>query len=106
MIARLPVFDKIKATVRSVDPDATVILYGSYARGEQREDSDIDILVLASKDGNEISREEKNKIAFPVYHLGTDEDLWISVKIYTKEGWRTHRVTPYYENVNREGIVL
>lgn len=97
---------KIKEAVLSVDPDATIILYGSYARGEQREDSDIDILVLTSKEGEKISWDEKSVITKPVNRVSIDEDVWISTKVYTKEGWRTHRVTPYYENVNREGIVL
>lgn len=47
----------IKASVLSTEPIATVILYGSYARGDFREDSDIDILVLVDKE--KLSFEDK-----------------------------------------------
>jgi len=31
-------------------PDATIILYGSFARGDHRADSDIDLLILLNQD--------------------------------------------------------
>lgn len=41
----LPVLDKIvKALVEALDPDR-IILFGSWARGDQRPDSDFDIFV-------------------------------------------------------------
>ncbi|MEM1646551.1 MAG: nucleotidyltransferase domain-containing protein [Ignisphaera sp.] len=38
--------NKIKEIVRKTDPNARVILFGSYVRGNFRPDSDIDILVI------------------------------------------------------------
>ena len=38
--------NEVAASVKRVHPDSTVILFGSYARGEQREDSDLDICIL------------------------------------------------------------
>ena len=37
---------EVAASIKSVHPDSTVILFGSYARGEQHEDSDLDLCVL------------------------------------------------------------
>ena len=37
---------EVAVTIKSVHPDCTVILFGSYARGEQDEESDLDICVL------------------------------------------------------------
>ena len=40
----------IKSSVLATEPNATVVLYGSYARGDNREDSDIDLLILVDND--------------------------------------------------------
>ena len=39
---------QVKATVRQIDPQAEVILFGSRARGDARKDSDWDFLVLTT----------------------------------------------------------
>jgi predicted nucleotidyltransferase len=83
-----------------------VILYVSYARGDYREDSDIDMLILLDIDKEKLSHPDKFKITDPIYEIGLETDTLISPKIYSKTGWAHHRVTPYYENVNKEGIIL
>ncbi|MDO9580896.1 MAG: nucleotidyltransferase domain-containing protein [Bacteroidales bacterium] len=40
----------IKKSVKSTEPNAILILYGSYARGDYRDDSDLGLLVLVDKD--------------------------------------------------------
>ena len=38
---RLPeLLDEVADSIKRVHPDCTIILFGSYARGEQHEDSD------------------------------------------------------------------
>ncbi len=96
----------IKKSVLDQDPNATVILYGSYARGEQREDSDIDLLILLDLDKEKLTYPEIDKIAYPIYDIGLDTDMRISPNIYSKKGWANHRITPYYNNVDSEGVVL
>jgi len=96
----------IKKTVAETEPTASVILYGSYARGDYRDDSDIDILVLLDSDNEKLSRSEKDRIALPIYYLSVAIDTVISPNIYSRKAWASHRVTPYFENVNREGIPL
>ena len=96
----------IKKSVLGTDPNATVILYGSYARGDYHEESDIDLLILLDKDREKLTYQETDVIAFPLYDIGVDNDLRISPVIYSKKGWANHRVTPYFTNVNREGVVL
>lgn len=98
--------DLIKKSVLSTDPNATVILYGSYARGDYNEESDIDLLVLLNKDNDKLAHEETDPIAFALYDIGVDTDMRISPVIYSQKGWANHKVTPYFENVNREGIIL
>ncbi|WP_373512958.1 nucleotidyltransferase domain-containing protein [Persicitalea sp.] len=47
----------IKDTVCATEPDATLILYGSYARGDQNDASDIDLLVVVDKES--VTRNDK-----------------------------------------------
>jgi predicted nucleotidyltransferase len=41
---------KVKSAINSVDPQAKVILFGSRARGDEKQSSDWDFLILASKE--------------------------------------------------------
>ena len=96
---------QIKSSVQTTDPNATLILYGSYARGEQREDSDIDILVLLDKE--KISFDDQKRIAYPLYHIELETGIIISPMIFSRSLWETrHRITPFYKNVTREGRIL
>jgi predicted nucleotidyltransferase len=45
MISKQTIADAIKILAEAAHP-AQVILFGSYARGEERDDSDVDILVI------------------------------------------------------------
>ena len=54
----------IKKSVSSTEPNAILILYGSYARGDYKEDSDLDLLVLIDKD--EITRSDQKRIKYPL----------------------------------------
>ena len=44
------IVNQIREIVHRVAPTAQTILYGSEARGDAREDSDIDLLVLLDND--------------------------------------------------------
>ena len=39
---------KIRSSIKGIDPNAQVIVFGSRARGDAKEDSDWDILILTS----------------------------------------------------------
>ncbi len=54
---------EIKNKVLAEDADASLILYGSRARGDYREDSDWDVLVLTSKkDDGQFKRKISDEI--------------------------------------------
>jgi predicted nucleotidyltransferase len=105
VIAKDQILQRIKDSVRSTAPDATLILYGSYARGDYREDSDIDLLVLMEKEN--VTRDDEIRIKYPLYNIETDTGIIISPFVLSKKIWSTrHRVTPFYENIQREGVIL
>ena len=96
---------KIKEIVKTLEPDAQVILYGSYARGDYKKNSDIDILILLKKDKITISDEKR--ITYPLYDLEFDTGKIISPMLLSKKEWETkHFITPLFENIKNEGIEL
>jgi len=50
MLNKKELFLRIKKTVSEIEPKVTVIIYGSYARGTNKKNSDVDILILIDKD--------------------------------------------------------
>ncbi len=99
------ILQQIKKSVLASYPDATLILYGSYARGDNKKDSDIDILVLLDKD--KITYADRRKVGDPLYHIELDVYIRISPRICSKKRWETtQRITPFYHNVLREGRSL
>ena len=100
-----PLLITIKQLVNNVDPTAKVILYGSFARGDNKEHSDIDLLILLDKEN--ISYQDEKKIKYPLYDLEFDSGQIISPLVLSKSAWEhKHRITPFYANVKQEGIEL
>ena len=95
----------IKKSVLAIDPLAKLILYGSYARGDHRQDSDIDLLILINKE-DRVTYADRYKITTPIHDLELKTGSIISAIVRTKKDWANHMITPFYENVNREGKVL
>ena len=82
----------------------TVLLYGSYARGEETSESDIDIMVLADVKSQELGAYKK---AFTnlTSELGLKYDIVITVTLKDTETFNRYlEAVPFYGNVKREGI--
>ena len=92
----------IRNSVSSIDPDAEVILYGSRARGDERADSDWDILILTDYSVDlQIERNFRNTL----YDLELETGESFSVYALSKSDWQNNqRFTPFYQNVSHEGI--
>ena len=94
----------IRQKINSIDPKAEVILYGSRARGDERGDSDWDILILTDYP---VDLELENVFRQELYDLELETGMPFSVFVYSKQEWKSkQRMTPFYENVVKEGISL
>ena len=83
-----------------------VILYGSYARGDHDDESDIDIMVLA-----DIAREdcwnEYKKISSSTGWLDLEYDVLISIHVTDCTTFYKYiNDLPFYMNVMKEGVEL
>lgn len=96
---------KISELGRKVIPaGGSLLLYGSRARSEAREDSDWDLLILLDKP--KIEQSDFDDIAFPFISLGWDIGEMISAQTYTKEYWRKYSFLPFVKNVEHDKVVL
>jgi len=93
---------QIKRYVNSIDPNAQIILYGSRARGDERIDSDWDILILTDYPVDlDMERKFRNKL----YDLELETGEAFSVFVYSKSDWQQKQsMSPFYHNVVQEGI--
>ena len=81
-----------------------IVLYGSYARGTNTSESDVDVALLLNGNLNE---KTEDKLSDLIVDLNLKYDKVFSVididyAVFKK--WE--KVTPFYKNVNKEGIVL
>jgi predicted nucleotidyltransferase len=85
-----------------------VYLYGSYARGDYNEESDIDIVALIDSDFSDIQRIKlRKKLTSFSSHLGLKYDVLISPSIINYNTFNEYvDVLPYYQNILKEGVKL
>ena len=85
-----------------------VILYGSYARGDFNENSDIDIMILTDLTDEEIIdyRDRISDIAFDI-EFDNQFNITFSPLIKNIDKFNYWLETlPFYMNVQKEGVVL
>lgn len=83
-----------------------VILYGSYARGDYREDSDVDVMILVDLTDMEI-KEYQRKLSDLTFDFNMDNDLDIKPIVKNEDHFlKWIQNYPFYSNVKREGVVL
>jgi len=97
------IIDAIKTDLSSLKIGVEVRLYGSEARGEAHEKSDIDLLVLVPKD--KVTLQDELEITAPLYDIELQTGVLINALILPKREWG-RKVTPFYENVMQDSIVL
>ena len=84
----------------------TVILYGSYARGDYTKDSDIDIMVLLDLSDIDIKK-YRHELSGATYDFNMDYD--VDIKPIAKNQEHINKwveVYPFYSNVARGGKVI
>ena len=85
-----------------------IILYGSYARGDFKSDSDIDIMILTDLEDDEIL-EYRNKIWDCAYDIEFDNEFNIKLSPLVKNIDKFNYwlpILPFYMNVQKEGVIL
>lgn len=83
-----------------------VILYGSYARGDYNNSSDIDILVLTDYKPGEFYSVLK-KISNITYDIELEYDVILTPLINNLYNFNNSLESiPFYTNIQKEGVIL
>lgn len=98
-------FEIIKKTILEEVTPYQILLFGSYAKGLQNENSDIDLMILLKE---KISRKEKLKTLFKIENRFLDLDYRIDLILKNLQDFNEYK--DYIGTVNydvaREGKVL
>jgi predicted nucleotidyltransferase len=94
----IPIFDeKLKR----------VILFGSYARGDYDEESDIDVMFLIDDDAQTLNGKYRKSVRRAISKIGLEHDILLcSVLQNEHDFYECINNIPFYKNVEREGITL
>ena len=83
-----------------------VRLYGSYARGDYNEDSDIDVMILLDMDDKD-ARKYLWQVCGITNELDMEHDVLLSPVIRSKYVYDKYKELPgFYNNVMREGVSM
>jgi len=102
------ILDQIYKSTHTIigNPLIDVILFGSYARGDYDEESDIDIALIIDMTREDIKKFD-NDISHMSSEIGLNNDVLVSVvSIPAKEFEYWKNDLPFYRNVDSEGVRL
>lgn len=82
-----------------------VILYGSYARGDYDDESDIDVMIMVDMTPEELSRYRWDFSCFCA-DLNVENGVLITSKLQSMQVFEQWKNTvPFYKNVLKDGVV-
>ena len=95
----------IRERIRKKNPEAQVLLFGSRARGNATTNSDWDILILLNS--VKVTRDIEKEYREELFEVELETGEPISTFVFSKNEWESkHSVTPFYQNIKTDGILL
>lgn len=101
----------LKDTVTNVNNEfgniiEDIILYGSYARGDYTEESDIDVALIMNLPRKELEN-YYSAAASIMSDLSLEHDVFVSFSLIPSDEFNHYKESlPYYRNIVREGVEL
>lgn len=83
-----------------------IILYGSYARGDFTQDSDVDIMILVDLPDNELES-YSDALSELGFVCNVEHNIWMMPVVKNIDHFHYwSKAYPFYANVQKEGVVL
>lgn len=83
-----------------------IILFGSYARGDFKEDSDVDIMVLLDCPRGDLPKYRK-LLSVVSSDASLDHDVTVSLMVNDRNTFYDKMdILPFYQNVQKDGVVI
>ncbi len=97
--------NKVQQNINSIIPNADIILYGSRARGEAKDDSDWDFLILVDQ---AVDSNLTTKLRDSLYEIELETNQIFSSIIRSKQEWYSpkYSVLPFKQVVEQEGVLI
>lgn len=82
----------------------SVILYGSYARGDYNDESDIDIMVIINGSPDDLKQFRKSLVDI-ASDLSLEYDITVSLLLFDSETFSKYKnAMPFLMNVQKDGV--
>ena len=83
-----------------------IILFGSYARGDYEEDSDVDIMMLLDCKRKELPQ-YRQMLSGISGRISLNNNVTVSLLLNDKDTFYSKKnIMPFYQNVERDGVIL
>ena len=97
---RVKIAKEFADTIKS-DDIKLIMLFGSVARGDDTEESDIDVLIVSP-----IADKIKSKIHKIAINIILEKDEVISPRLMTEEQFNRSEDYPFLSNALKEGVII
>ena len=101
---KIPFIDQIVNTIVSTVAPDKIILFGSYARGDYRKNSDVDILIL--KKGLKNEREITNHLYMEFFNKKISIPIDLIAVDYDRYNQLNNDIGYIYKTIKQEGKVI
>jgi predicted nucleotidyltransferase len=94
---------EIKRRLSETFDITTIVLYGSFARGQADEESDVDLLVITDQP---LTRFRRHEITNEVFEVNLQYDTNFSTLVVDRRSWETGIVSvlPIHDEILRDGV--
>lgn len=92
----------VKRQAQAIAGGARVLIFGSYARGEERDDSDVDIMIVLPDEHSDFATEDR--IRDMAIETGLENDFLFSVIIVSESQMIRFRGFKVFGAVEDEGV--